>query len=261
MEFIGILILTFIGVLAIILVGVGVSSARTSKKLREQTDLQPMSAADFEGRDRKREARILAALKKHPEAAQYRLAPGADDAPVHEIGLSEFVSRQIKRFVAVDLETTGLYEFMDDIIEIAAVRVEDGAITGEFHTLVNPMRKIPVKASEINHIYDYMVADSPTLEEALPELLVFLGDDPIVAHYSAFEMKFINAACERCRFRHPVQYFDSRMLATYFPGVPDRKLVTLLDAAGIVNSAPHRALGDARALAEFVILTQEERIK
>ncbi|MCL6559906.1 MAG: hypothetical protein K6U74_14160, partial [Firmicutes bacterium] len=41
-------------------------------------------------------------------------------------------------FVVCDLETTGLNPAFDKIIEVGLVRLEDGVVSGEYHTLVNP---------------------------------------------------------------------------------------------------------------------------
>src|SRR5699024_7111692 len=49
----------------------------------------------------------------------------------------------LPRFVAVDVETTGLKASSQRIIEVALVRIEDGVETGRFNQLVNPDRRIP----------------------------------------------------------------------------------------------------------------------
>ena len=51
----------------------------------------------------------------------------------------------VNSYVAVDLETTGLDPKRDKIIEIGAVRIEDGEITAEFESFVNPYRMLEAK--------------------------------------------------------------------------------------------------------------------
>lgn len=52
------------------------------------------------------------------------------------------MEENITDFTVVDIETTGLDPKRDKITEIAAIRVENHIITGKFHTLVNPGRKL-----------------------------------------------------------------------------------------------------------------------
>lgn len=44
----------------------------------------------------------------------------------------------INRYVALDVETTGLNPAVDRIIEVGMARVEDGQITQKYSTLVYP---------------------------------------------------------------------------------------------------------------------------
>ena len=52
-------------------------------------------------------------------------------------------------YVSIDLETTGLNPKRDRIIEIGAIRVEQGEITKEFSTFVNPGRKLEKRITEL----------------------------------------------------------------------------------------------------------------
>ena len=76
-------------------------------------------------------------------------------------------------FVVFDLETTGFSPIHNRIIEIGAVKVENGAITEKFSTFVNPEVPIPYKIEELTSINDNMVLDAPVIEKILPEFLKF----------------------------------------------------------------------------------------
>lgn len=67
-----------------------------------------------------------------------------------------------------DIETTGLDPARDSITEIGAVVVEDGNITGRFHSLVNPEVPIPEEIVELTGITDEMVKDCPTASQVIP---------------------------------------------------------------------------------------------
>jgi len=104
----------------------------------------------------------------------------------------------LSRFTAFDFETTGLDSMADRIIEIAAIRFEDGEITDRFVTLVNPGQPISPMITRITGISDEMVRDKPQEEEIIDELLAFLGEDPLVAHNIRFDQSFLRSLCERC---------------------------------------------------------------
>ena len=58
------------------------------------------------------------------------------------------------RYVVLDLETTGLDPQYDDIIEVAAIRIVDGAIEDSFSSLVNPGYSIDEFIAELTGITD-----------------------------------------------------------------------------------------------------------
>ena len=60
------------------------------------------------------------------------------------------------KFVALDLETTGLEAENDTIIEIGAIKFDNGKIIGEFKALVNPGRPIPTMATHITGITGFV---------------------------------------------------------------------------------------------------------
>ena len=67
------------------------------------------------------------------------------------------------RLIILDTETTGLSPAEGRIVEIAAVEMLDGKLTGrEFHHLLNPEHPISEEITEITGINDAMVAGRPT---------------------------------------------------------------------------------------------------
>ena len=85
-------------------------------------------------------------------------------------------------YVVFDIETTGFSAVTDRIIEIGAVKVEDGKITDKFSTFVNPKRPIPFRITELTGITDEMVIGSLDIETILPQFIEFIGDAVLVAH-------------------------------------------------------------------------------
>jgi DNA polymerase-3 subunit epsilon/ATP-dependent DNA helicase DinG len=149
--------------------------------------------------------------------------------------------------VALDLETTGLNHLEDSIIEIGAVRMIDGQIVDEFSTFVDPGIAIPPPITHLTGIRSADVEGAPRIDAALPRLVAFVGDAPVIAHNISLDMAFLQQ-------RHGV-LLRARKLDTYelasilVPRAPRYSLNSLTSEMGISLEHAHRALDDARATA------------
>ena len=94
-------------------------------------------------------------------------------------------------YVVFDLETTGFSPVKNRIIEIGAVKIQEGKITDRFSTFVNPGEPIPYKIQQLTGIGDEDVMDAPAIEEILPKFLEFSKGCVMVAHNASFDMGFI----------------------------------------------------------------------
>lgn len=94
-------------------------------------------------------------------------------------------------FIVFDLETTGLSEIKNEIIEIGAIRFEANKPVEKFHTFIKPKKKITARITSINGITNEMVENCPAIEEVLPKFIDFIGENVLIAHNSDFDMKFI----------------------------------------------------------------------
>ena len=76
-------------------------------------------------------------------------------------------------FVVFDIETTGFNKEKDRIIEIGAVKVQNGETVDTFSTFINPEIPIPEKITELTSITDDQVKDAQTIREVLPQFMKF----------------------------------------------------------------------------------------
>ena len=92
------------------------------------------------------------------------------------------------RLIILDTETTGLSPAEGRIVDIAAVEMLDGKLTGrECHHLLNPEHPISEEITEIAGINDIMVAGKPTLADIAQAFIDFAGGDKLVSHYAEFD--------------------------------------------------------------------------
>ncbi len=157
----------------------------------------------------------------------------------------------IDTYISIDLETTGLDPKRDRIIEIGAVRVEDGIRTGEFETFINPGRRLEERIVELTGITDEQLNNAPRITEVMPQLLEFMGDAPLLGHHVIFDYSFLKKAAVDQKLPFERRGIDTLKIARkYLPQLEHRSLDYLCEYYGIEHHA-HRALADAKATEEL----------
>ena len=163
-----------------------------------------------------------------------------------------------KRYVVVDIETTGFSASSDKITEIGAVKIENGVIIEEFNQLINPGISIPWRITEITGITSDMVAGKPSIEEVLPLFIDFCADCAIVAHNARFDMGFIRYNANRQGIACDFEILDTVAMARrVFPYLRNHKLDTVASHLNIKLLKHHRAADDARATAHIFLRCME----
>ena len=154
-------------------------------------------------------------------------------------------------YTVIDLETTGLFpQKHDRILEIGVVFVTDeGAIEGEWSTLVDPQRD--VGPTRIHGITARDVLDAPTFAEIAPLLIESLCGRTLVAHNARFDIGFLDYEFARCSLgtRPPTPSLCTMQLASSYLRGSSRKLKDCCRAANVTHHAQHTAVGDATAVA------------
>jgi DNA polymerase-3 subunit epsilon len=153
----------------------------------------------------------------------------------------------LDRFVAIDVETTGLDANRDAIVSVAVVPFVEGRPAEGYDTLVNPGRPIPAVSTRIHGITDGMVADAPRFGDVLDELEARCGDAVVVGHGVAFDLTLLERE-RRARDRPPLPntaLCTMRLAAALYPGGGDVTLESLAGRFGVPVVGRHTARGDA----------------
>jgi len=124
---------------------------------------------------------------------------------------------------------------------------------------VNPGTSIPPAIQALTGITNAMVADAPDFEDLAAGLYERLEGRIFVAHNARFDYGFLRHAFERAGMR-----FQARTLCTVklsrrlYPRHARHNLDSLIDRHQLSCDARHRALGDARAVWQFLRVAAEE---
>ncbi len=153
----------------------------------------------------------------------------------------------VDRFVAIDVETTGLKPPGHRVIEIGLVRFVAGEQDAVFGSLCNPGQRVPAFITKLTGIRNEDVEDAPEFSHIAPEVIEFIGDDLLIGHNVGFDIRFINAELHRAGHPRLINdTLDTMLVAKrLIPGIRRLSLDKVATAVGLSSRDVHRAVGDA----------------
>ncbi len=152
-------------------------------------------------------------------------------------------SNILTNFIAIDIETTGLNHYNDQIIEISAYKFKDSQTAESFVQLINPNKKISDFISNLTSITNEDLKNAPSLKDIENDFFNFIGDFPLVFHNAKFDTKFLNQKLKKI--------ITNEILDTLFlfrianPFLPTYKLEYLAKLFNLEGEHYHRASTDA----------------
>jgi DNA polymerase-3 subunit epsilon len=161
--------------------------------------------------------------------------------------------------VFVDIETTGGSYRNSRVLEVAAIRFENGEVVKEFSTLLNPQTHIPSSITSLTGISAHHIVDAPGFEDIADELLEIMDGAVFVAHNVRFDYSFLKQ-----EFALIGTTFSPRLLCTvrlsrYLYGYEKgHSLEKIIARHSIPVLDRHRALEDARAILYFSQLAYDQ---
>ncbi len=162
-------------------------------------------------------------------------------------------------YVALDLETTGLRPKYDRILEIGAVRVEDGAVIDTYESFVDNGMPVPEPVTELTGITQEMIAGGPGLREAVEGFLAFAGEDVLLGHNLLFDYSFMKRSVINLGGDFERSGLDTLAISrACLPKVQGKALNKLAAYFGIAQERHHRALDDAITASRIYERLKEE---
>ncbi|HEY0893564.1 MAG TPA: 3'-5' exonuclease [Cellvibrio sp.] len=166
----------------------------------------------------------------------------------------DFHSLPADQLVVFDFETTGLSPDMGDrSIEIGAVLIENGKITGRFQQLMNPGVRIPLFIENLTGITNAMIKESRSNAEVMSDFHDFIAGRNLVAHNASFDERFLRAEFRRIKKQYSSGIACSLLAARrIIQNAPNHQLATLAQYKNLPSDGVyHRALADAEVTAHL----------
>ena len=174
-----------------------------------------------------------------------------------------FIDDQV--FVALDLETSGINPYDNEIIEVGAVRFSIEGVSSEYSSLVRPTKKLDPASTKIHKLTAEVLQEQGiSLVKALTELRDFLGGDKLVFHNASFDLSFLKVAYESENFSMlSNQYIDHLYLSRQYMKSRKSHSLESIKAELEMNIGSHRARDDAYTTAKsliFILTEYSERL-
>lgn len=167
----------------------------------------------------------------------------------------------MKKYVVVDIETTGSASKKDDeIIQLAAVVIENGKITNSYSTFIHTEVVIPPFITELTGITNEMIIDAPSFSVVMKEFIPLLKNAYFVAHNVNFDWNFLQDQLQKFGFESVYcPLIDTVEFARIMlPTADSYSLNELAQRFDFSHDRPHQADSDALVTAEIFLFLIEK---
>lgn len=170
----------------------------------------------------------------------------------------EQTSLMDRPLVFVDIETNGLNHIRGRVIEVAAIRVENGKVTRVFNQLIDPGSELPYFITNLTGITSQDLKGALAFHQIAGELHDILGGAVFVAHNVRFDYSFLKQEFKRAgKTFLPKQLCTVKLSRALYPDQKSHKLQSLIERHGFSAEKRHRAYDDALVLWQFIQLVHD----
>lgn len=159
------------------------------------------------------------------------------------------------KWAVIDIETTGIDESYDEIIDLGYLQFEGTKLVKKYSSLVKTEKILSQFIQKLTGITPGMMKNAPLWERVEPDLLSLQGHE-LIAHNAFFEKKFLEGFFtdeeEGVFFVDTFSFF-----ALIFPEKKKLGLEGLLIESGIADEEIHRGFEDSRDLLKMMLFSLE----
>ncbi|MBX7394824.1 UvrD-helicase domain-containing protein [Clostridium chauvoei] len=167
--------------------------------------------------------------------------------------------------IVFDVESTGVNTTEDEIIQIAAIKINSkGEVIDSFEKLLKNNKS--VRTSEKVHGFsdEYLKRHGEDKIDGLKEFLKFSKRAVVVGHNVQYDINILTSELKRNGLENPnfLDFYDTLdIYRRFYPNLPKHKLNTLSELFNINNKPTHDAMDDILATAELLLLAIKNKIK
>lgn len=166
--------------------------------------------------------------------------------------------------IIFDVESTGIEVMEDEIIQIAAIKVNrDGQVISTFERFIKNTKSV----SESEHIHgfsdEFLKNNGEDKETVLREFIDFSKDAVIVGHNVQFDISILISELQRINLDKPKFkgiYDTLDIYRRFYPKLTNHKLGTLSEVFNTLNKPSHNAMDDILATNELLVRAIKEDI-
>ena len=167
--------------------------------------------------------------------------------------------------IVFDVESTGTDVTKDEIIQIAAIKIDkEGEVIDSFERFIKPNKSVGNSVLVHGFSDEYLKEYGEDKEKVFKEFLEYSKDALIVGHNVNYDISILNSELERCKMNKPKfkgVYDTLDIYRRFYPNLPNHKLETLSKIFPIKHSPSHNALDDVKATAYLLVYAINEKIR
>lgn len=169
------------------------------------------------------------------------------------------------KIIVFDVESTGVDVTKDEIIQIAAIKIDkEGEVIDTFERFIKPNKSVGNSVLVHGFSDEYLKEYGENKEKVFKEFLHYSKDALIIGHNVNYDISILNSELERCKMNKPIfkgVYDTLDIYRRFYPNLPNHKLETLSKIFPIKHNPSHNALDDVKATAYLLVYAINEKIR
>lgn len=167
--------------------------------------------------------------------------------------------------IVFDVESTGTDVTEDEIIQIAAIKIDkDGEIIETFERFIKPSKSVGKSVLVHNFTDEFLQDKGEDKKTVFSDFIKFSKNALIIGHNVNYDISILNSELKRCGMDKPQfkgVYDTLDIYRRFYPNLPNHKLETLSREFPIKHSPSHNALDDVKATAYLLVHAIRENIQ
>ena len=169
-----------------------------------------------------------------------------------------------QNIIVFDVETTGIDPTEDEIIQIAAIRIDQGGNEIErFEKLLKNTKAVGTSQGVHQFSDAYLAEHGEDRVKVLEEFVAFSKDSLIVGHNVGFDISILVSELEKNNLQGPMfkgSYDTLDIYRRFYPNEPSHKLGHLSDSFKTTHKPTHDAMDDILATSELLMMAIKDKI-